>query len=333
MEELYREYKKPYRSILFITSSSVSDFRLALAGRWLRKWGYQVDLLDAVPAWVSTYADIIVVSRPQMELCPMLLQWMQAGKKVIIDMDDDFMAIPQTNPAYPVIGAGRPGYIKILQEVISKATKLTVAVPELATRYNRDAILIRNCWDEENELWGFTHRDDNIVNIGWVGTTTHFEDFQLVKDALIAVLAERPQTRVVIGLDIDIYNLFAAVPEKQKLFLPGMSYNEYPSFYKYIDIALVPLLDNYFNRAKSEIKLIEAGAAGKPWIASPLPFYTEWGAGGVFATTFEEWKEKLLVLIDNKDLRTDFGIRGNLRAMQATSEIMAQEWQKLVDEL
>lgn len=330
--DLYKEYKQPYKSILFILSNSVSDFRLTLAAKWLSEWGYNVEVTTSVPAWLSTYHDVIVVGRPCLELLPILDMWIKAGKNVVIDMDDDFMAIPRTNPAYPMIGHGRPGYMKGLAETIKKAAVLTVTTPEVAIRYGREAVIIPNCWDETNRLWQ-SNMGHNTVNIGWVGTQTHWEDFQLVKDALLQVLSERPNARVVIGLDDKLYKLFESLPEDRRMFIPGLPYEIYPVFYQYTDIVLAPLLDNYFNRAKSEIKLIAAGAASRAWIASPMPFYREWEVGGVFADTQEQWKEKILMLVDNNEMRLCDGSAGHDKALTRTSEIIAREWQILVDRL
>jgi glycosyltransferase involved in cell wall biosynthesis len=194
-------------------------------------------------------------------------------------------------------------------------------------------VVIPNCWDEENPLWDVPKLPSDMVRIGWIGTTTHFEDFQIARDALQLVMAERPLTKAVIGLDPKIYDLFGDIPETRKLFIPGMSYNEYPAFYKYTDIILVPLLDTHFNRAKSEIKLIEAGAAGQPWLASPLPAYLEWGAGGVYANTLDEWVGKLRVLVDSPELRATIGAQGRARAERFTSELMAKQWQILLETL
>lgn len=330
--DLYRQYNHPYKSILFILSNSVSDFRLTLAAKWLSEWGYNVEVTTSVPAWLSTYHDVIVVERPCLELLPILDLWIKAGKTVIIDMDDDFMAIPKTNPAYPIIGQGRPGYMSGLETTIKKATVLTVTTPEVAIRYGRDAVIIPNCWDETNKLWQ-SRLQRNTVNIGWVGTQTHWEDFQLVKDALMQVLSERPSTKVVIGLDDKIYNLFESLPENRKLYIPGMPYQIYPAFYGYTDIVLAPLLDNHFNRAKSEIKLIEAGAASRAWVASPMPFYYDWYYGGVFASTPENWYSQIIGLVDNPPDMLNQGEVGHAKALTRTSEIIAREWQIMVDRL
>lgn len=334
--DLFKEYKRPYKSVFILISHSVSDFRVALAGRWLKKWGYHVEIADSIAAWQGTHFDVTICSRPNAEICLILDTWIKAGRNVIIDMDDDFMAIPPENPAYQFIGAGKQGYHKILLNTIKNATKLVTTAPELAMRYGRETVIIPNCWDEENKLWGRKQKRET-VNIGWIGTTTHKMDFEIVRTVLHEILEEQPMAKLVIGLDFEIYRAFETVPEHQKLFIPGMSYEEYPNFYYYCDIILAPLLDTYFNRAKSDIKLVEAGAAGLSWVASQIPFYERWGGGkgggGYIAHNRDEWKNLITFLIVNKGARESIGMEGNLVSQSRTSELMAKEWQILIESL
>jgi glycosyltransferase involved in cell wall biosynthesis len=135
---------------------------------------------------------------------------------------------------------------------------------------------------------------------------------------------------MVIGSDITLYNRFAEFPENQKLYYPGLPYQVYPSFYKSCDVMVVPLEDNYFNRAKSDIKLLETEAAALTWVASPLPMYTEYWPYGLFATTTDEWYNQLVQLLDNRESQIDIENR-IARVGMRRSEVMARKWEDLVN--
>ena len=61
----------------------------------------------------------------------------------------------------------------------------------------------------------------------------------------------------------------------------GKEINNYGELYNEIDVALVPLRDNDFNRCKSELKIVEAGYMGKAVIVSDVTPYSEWIKDGV----------------------------------------------------
>ena len=113
--------------------------------------------------------------------------------------------------------------------------------------------------------------------------------------------------------------------------MPGVPYDDYPLIYRYIDILVVPLRDTHFNRAKSDIKLLECGASRTPWVASDIPFYSEWGAGGRIVKG--GWVTPLRELIDSVQLRKELAEQGYLKAMTRTSEVIGRDWVQLADRM
>jgi len=329
---IYREYRKPYKSILLVLSMSVSDFRLGLLAKHLIGAGYNVEVVSVVPMYLNLHHDLIICIRPNQELCKFLLDSLDAKRLVIIDMDDDYAAIPKENPSYDQIGAGKTGYHEVLYKTIEATTRLVVATDELVTRYKRPATVIKNYADEDNELWTMPRRP-HPVTIGWGGTVTHREDFNLCQAAIMRILQERKDVRLVIGVDQQIYNRFQDIPESQKLFIPALQFDLYPCIYSHMDIVLAPLVDNYFNRSKSDVKLLDSGMASLPFVASPLPQYTDWGGGGLFAIGDDEWYTAIMSLVNDRDLATRLGIEGRALAMKRTSAAMFPQWLKVIEEL
>lgn len=78
------------------------------------------------------------------------------------------------------------------------------------------------------------------------------------------------------------------------------------------DIALLPLRDNKFNRAKSDLKFVECAGNGVAVLASPVAYaktVRDGDTGFIFRST-AEFAEKLRVLIDNSTKRREIATAG-----------------------
>lgn len=332
---MFIEHKQPYKSILVIRANAVSDFRMDLLYRRLLREGYDASVITQVPFYTASQYDLMVCCRPGASMLEYLKVAVMAGKQVIIDFDDDFFAIPKHNPAFGYTGAGHPTYLNTLKNVISSPEIImTYASPELITRYRRDGIIIPNCWDEENTAWQLPKRTKpGRVTVGFSGTTTHREDFKLVEPVLKRLFAEYDNLDLVVSLDDYIYSLFLYVPEERKTYLPGVPYADYPEIYSWIDILVVPLRDTFFNRAKSDIKLVECGASHTAYVASDMPVYRDWGEGGYVAKTEQEWEQALRKLIEDAKLRTSMAEAGYQKALTRTSKLYTDKWLAVIEEV
>ena len=106
----------------------------------------------------------------------------------------------------------------------------------------------------------------------------------------------------------------------------------YPAMFAFFDIFLAPLIDDVFNRAKSDLKLVDGGARGIPCIASPLPMYSDWAGGVLFANSDSEWENQLLKLIDNRELREALGKEGRERAKTRTIDKIGERWEGVIQQ-
>ena len=103
------------------------------------------------------------------------------------------------------------------------------------------------------------------------------------------------------------------IPQDMKQYSQRIVIHEYvdwkalPQLISQVDINLAPLVDSVFNRAKSEIKWIEAALVKVPTIASHIGAFADMmidGQTGLLAKD-SEWKEKLESLILSADLRRE----------------------------
>lgn len=151
---------------------------------------------------------------------------------------------------------------------------------------------------------------DAIVIAYFSGTGSHNRDFEVIAEPLLWVLENYPQVWLHISGHLDLGPAFSAFSTRIRR-APYVSWRELPRLIVKADINLVPLEeDNPFCQGKSENKFVEAGLVGVPTIASRVPAYefaiTE-GENGLLATSAEEWKNNLKLLLDEPAERRRIG--------------------------
>ena len=328
-------------SICFIGEGTVSDeIRMNLTGLILSKRGYKVvtsgKYNEDGSVSIPEPFEIAIFSRPH--AVKVIESFKKRGVKIIVDQDDDFWNIYKGHVAYNGIGPGNKKALKLVEECIELADAITTPSPVLANQLRKFSEapihIIPNGWSKENTFWAMKRNKfaGPTVNIGWAGTITHRTDFLKCKNAVVEVLEQYENTKVVIGQDAEIYQMFDKFPEDRKLFLPPVPYSFYPIILSYIDIWLAPLQDNKFNASKSDIKLVDAGARVIPWIASPMPAYSAWKWGGILANTPDEWKAAIISLLD-PERRVLLGEVGWTRALDREQENIVDAWELILEGL
>ncbi|EGP65862.1 glycosyltransferase, group 1 family protein [Streptococcus sp. oral taxon 056 str. F0418] len=148
---------------------------------------------------------------------------------------------------------------------------------------------------------------DDRIKIGYFsGSISHNENFELIKPTIKEVLDNYPSVELHIVGHLDI-------PQDMKQYSQRIIVHEYvdwkflPQLISQVDINLAPLVDSVFNRAKSEIKWLEAALVKVPTVSSHIGAFTDMvidGQTGLLARD-DEWKEKLESLILSVELRRE----------------------------
>ena len=261
--------------------------------------------------------DIAVVQRLH---CPEHVEFLKklklARKKIVIDYDDTF---PITDPRLPDYGICSPGSTNALavRQAIDLADAITVPTPELAEYYgkmHRRVVLLPNSVDLTWPI--FSQRLERVsekVTIFWSGWNSHVPNLQIVKPVLRRLLRERDDIVLAVCGTPEVMGVFTGegfggrvaqinpVPFAVAMALASIA-----------DIVIAPLELTEFNEAKSEIRLIEAGAWSVPALASPVAAYRrfEGGQGACLLTEgndLESWHAQLARLVADADLRRAIG--------------------------
>ena len=110
-------------------------------------------------------------------------------------------------------------------------------------------------------------------------------------------------------------NLFEDLQSENKIMIGDtriydgqfVPYNVYEQALATSDIALLPLQDNKFNRAKSDLKFLECASCGTAVLASPVAYsdVIKDGENGLIFYDIKEFAQKLELLIENRDKRRE----------------------------
>ena len=240
------------------------------------------------------------------------------GKPIIYEVDDLLMAMPPNNPNRDFAIQCRPFVLDVMQ----KAAAITVSTEALKAellQWNPNIYVLPNLIDER--LWAQTQRPHaGPVVIGFTGTSTHGDDLRMIEDAFIQISAKHGQ-----GV---AFQFMGCVTDRLAR-LPGAKVTgftpDYESFAKALqttpmDVAVVSLEDNLFNRCKSNIKWLEYSACGIAGIYSDLPPYNRCirhgQTGLLVGDRVQDWFQAIDTLVTNASLRRAI-------AQQARQEVLS----------
>jgi len=238
---------------------------------------------------------------------------MERGKKIITDFDDT-MEENKNNPFYKHhVRAFGADWFKQLATISDLVTVTTETLKEEFTPYSKNIHVLPNYLDMEAWDLPIIPNETGKIRLLYSGSMTHQEDVKMIMPVIRQVLEERKNVRFVYCGDNYAPLLKGIDPMKYEQ-IPSM-----PDFYKYpllahtfmADIAVAPLVDNHFNRAKSFLKYLEYGICRIPGVFSPVAYsgVIKSGENGILAITKEEWKEAIDLLIDNRLTRNYIGKR------------------------
>jgi len=181
--------------------------------------------------------------------------------------------------------------------------------------------LHRNGLDSLNILKPkFKNPDKTTLDIFYgSGTMAHNSDFiDLVLPALSRILAEYPQTRLVIVGYLKLPGQFNKVFAGQiKQIPPVKSVRAYWPILEQADINLAVLHDDLINGCKSELKWFEAACLSIPSVMSSTANYRDVikeGEDGLLASTADDWYHQIKQLIDHPELRQQMAVAAQKRA-------------------
>lgn len=294
--------------------------------------------------WTNYFADEQIAS-------PMFFYRDRYKKKVIIDIDDNYLDIPETNKLYDRFKAGKRDRA-ILGSILSLADAVTVSTYPLKERLaqhiklihgiDKPIYVIPNMNDMKDWKARAKKPEEDKVTIGYWGSNSHQDDLVMALPAVGRVMKKHKNVhlRLIGTVEKDLIPVYfkGYTDEMLSRIWLGASESVFKKAPKWLaqqgwDIGIAPLVDTAFTRCKSHIKWFEYSMFKIPVLASRVyPYFMpikgkkviEDGVTGLLARS-NEWEEKLEKLVVDKKLRLKLGKNAH--------DFIKKEWQYEVGDI
>lgn len=295
-------------------------YRVINKAEQLRSFSHEVWTVNASDFQMgyAEYASQIIIYRtPYSEQFKQLVELAHKyNKPVFYDIDDLVYDTSYTDQLDYVKTLGKEeketydsgvrSYGKLMELCDAFITSTTDLKNELL-KLGKPVYLNRNLASEElisisEQAIDKTIKDKKKIKIGYFsGSITHNENFDLIRSAILKILKEFPQTELHLVGHLTIPDEMKNY-KKQFIVHDFLDWTLLPSLVAEMDINLAPLVDNVFNRAKSEIKWLEAALVGVTTVASDIGSFSEIITNETTGVLVADgmWYEQLKDLIDNK---------------------------------
>jgi len=234
-------------------------------------------------------------------------QWQawRGHTRLVYEIDDDMLHPDAANGLPHLHDPLVRDSFKVCIAASDLVTVSTEPLAEVMLRYNPNVRIIPNFIDGDL-LYTDRVRNDRVT-VGWAGGQSHLRDWAVHADPIAVALR---------GNDVDVH--FVGIDYSPLLKLEGRYTPWHPDVWTYFksidfDIGLCPLADTQFNRCKSHLKALEYMALGIPVVASNQPAYRDLvidGVTGYLVSTPDEWRSRLIDLINDEAMRTEMGAKG-----------------------
>ena len=298
-------------------------YRVLNKAEQLRKHGFKVKVVNLSEfelTQAQNASHIIIYRSPispeLLRLCHLAKDY---GKPIFFDIDDlvfdtlytDQLSYTKGLPHHEKenYDANVRNYGYMLENCDGAITSTNQLQKELK-KYQSKVLLNRNLASDElisisSQFLKDYSQVSDVVKIGYFsGSISHNENFELIKPAIKQLLKKYSNVQLHIVGILDIPKDMKPF-ENQIVTHDYVDWDKLPVLISEVDINLAPLVDSIFNRAKSEIKWIEAALVKVPTVASKIGAFSDMvidGETGLLATD-DQWFDKLEALVLSPELR------------------------------
>jgi L-malate glycosyltransferase len=262
---------------------------------------------------------------------PPFFEWCvrKLSQKMVYDIDDLVYTKYEKGLLRMLKGKGKPVFLmKHADHVITCTPYLT----EFVNRFNNKTTDISSTINSETYIPVNPYTNDKPLTLGWSGSHSTSKYLYLLRDVLLEIYKKRKFRLLVMGdpgftiegLDVE------AVSWSEEKEIPVL---------QQIDIGLYPLPDEEWVMGKSGLKALQYMTLGIPTVATAIGAnyrVIENGVSGFLVSTPSEWKEKLILLMDNPDMRKQIGTEARKRvetlySVKANEPVYLSVLKKLTD--
>lgn len=301
---------------------------------------------DPQPEMVEKF-DMIYMHSTDRRQVRLLIQSDKLKRDMVFVFDhDDWIHLHKSHPSYELWYSSQQDIIgEMLARSVDCVITTQEQLRDKFSKLNSNTMVIRNAfdwslpqWNVEQDYLQAKNAEGKLV-IGWCGVPTHLGDIYKMSKFLKVIHDRYPHTHFVIaGIAADVNfikivkdpetgedkhikidtpehfkykNMVAKcfkdfAPDRVEM-LPIVDTSEYSKYYAMFNISLAYVEDNFFNKCKSEIKVVESLKYGCVPVFSYIGGYKEffdnlrekhWDLA-VPADNPETWVRKLTKIIEN----------------------------------
>lgn len=302
------------------------NYRVNLPLTYLQQMGHKCTVYQVeeraywTPDWFAD-SDICIVQRgidPQVRA---MLDCIPPGRRpaLVYEVDDLLWDMGTERVSYRDF---KGDVQRRLCETMRVSDAVIVSTPELAERvrpHNPQVFILGNSIDFALRDWEtrpeWQRREGEVV-IGWAGSVRPTRDMVTAAQGMRDALYFCPQATLALAGDVEQSHEFVAamrVPEERVRYIQPVPFSTYHKLLTQFDIGIAPVEDTVFNSCKSELKLLEYGAWGIPFVASAVAPYRRFAetvpGAGFLANSAKQWRKALETLVSQPGLRRDMGDR------------------------
>lgn len=198
----------------------------------------------------------------------------ELGIPIWVDYDDLLHEIPKYNPSYGMYSD--PQRKKNMEYFIEKSDIVTVSTPEIKnyySKFNPNIVVIPNAYNDFH--FPLQKITDQYNVITWRGSGTHRDDLRFILGEMERISNDNPEWEWIFLGGSDIWYIKEKIRTHQHF--QECDLITYLRFIQKVRAAVQinPLLNNAFNRGKSNISYFEATYAGSVLIAPDLPEFKD----------------------------------------------------------
>ncbi len=284
--------------------------------------------------------DVIVGARVAMPAA--LVAWQRladAGKALILDMDDDYFSIDRSNVQAHAFWDNemRANLVKAM-DLASLVTAVSEPLAErLRARTDTPVVVVPNGLPAQYLSAPRVYSDDGPVCVGWAGSSSTIHELPKVARTLSRIGDFFPAGQVTVKL-VGINREEAASKGLVGRHVAATGWiPDVPRYLKEcmaFDIWVAPYRDTRYNRAKFATKALEASMLGIPLLASDIEPYRDWVAshgstcGVQLVTDDYRWSRYLISLIRSADLRRSIGLDASATASKYVLQSLGGVWEE-----
>lgn len=278
------------QKILYSSGNQVSKLSEMLKG-----YATRLQLLSKLEDY-----DAVFVYREAALLGPAFLERLIARKKPIIYQLDDPLYLPYKSPSN-----GYLSYLKFFGKVkeIIKISKVVIAnsshIRDFALQFNKNVCQVPSIVDTDRFKFKPFDPKPSRVTVGWSGSQTTLGNIKLVEMPLQIISNQRIcNIHFIGGEDFGLKNVSYSAQK-------WCAETEVEDLRK-IQVGLVPLPDNAWNKHKFIMKTAQYMALGIVPVGTPMasnPEVIRHGENGFLAANDNEWVDYLTLLVKDHELR------------------------------